>query len=61
MMQSARANQGMQLKDGDLLLLCSDGLTDLVADDEIADALNQQPLQDAIDGLVTAGQRARRA
>jgi hypothetical protein len=50
---SARSNQGMTLKDGDLLLLCSDGLTDLVADDEIADALNQQPLQDATDALVT--------
>ena len=50
---SARANQGTTLKDGDLLLLCSDGLTDLVADDEIADALNQQPLQEAVDALVT--------
>jgi len=50
--QTARSNQGMMLKDGDLLLLCSDGLTDLVADDEIAAALNHQPLQDATDGLV---------
>lgn len=50
--QTARSNQGMVLKDGDLLLLCSDGLTDLVADDEIAAALNNQPLQDAADSLV---------
>ncbi|HWR67371.1 MAG TPA: PP2C family serine/threonine-protein phosphatase [Bellilinea sp.] len=50
--QTARSNQGLQLKDGDLLLLCSDGLTDLVADDEIAESLIHQPLQDATDGLV---------
>ena len=49
---TARANQGMQLKGGDLLLLCSDGLTDLVADEEIANALLHQPLQEAADGLV---------
>jgi len=50
--QVAQSNQGLLLKDGDLLLLCSDGLTDLVADDEIAEALYRQPLQDAVDGLV---------
>ena len=49
---SARANQGMLLQDGDLLLLCSDGLTDLVTDEEIAHALFQQPLQEAANGLV---------
>jgi serine/threonine protein phosphatase PrpC len=31
----AVANQGMLLRQGDLLLLCTDGLTDLVTDDEI--------------------------
>jgi protein phosphatase len=50
--QAARANQGMQLKEGDLLLLCSDGLTDLVNDDEIAGALTTQPLQEASESLI---------
>ncbi len=33
--QQTRDNQGMDLKPGDVLLLCTDGLTDLVWDDEI--------------------------
>jgi serine/threonine protein phosphatase PrpC len=33
--EQARKNQGTRLKIGDVLLMCSDGLTDLVWDDEI--------------------------
>ena len=33
--EQARQNQGTYLKTGDVLLMCSDGLTDLVWDDEI--------------------------
>ena len=33
--EEARKNQGMQLRPGDILLLCTDGLTDMIWDDEI--------------------------
>ncbi|HET6845640.1 MAG TPA: PP2C family serine/threonine-protein phosphatase [Anaerolineales bacterium] len=33
--EQARHNQGMRLQPGDILLLCTDGLTDMVWDDEI--------------------------
>jgi len=50
--QQAVENQGMHLEPGDYLLLCSDGLTDLVSDDEINAALGNQPLQKALDWLI---------
>jgi protein phosphatase len=37
--QQAEANQGMQLLPDDVVLLCSDGLTDLVWDDEILETV----------------------
>jgi protein phosphatase len=41
--QEAVDNQGFDLEPGDILLLCSDGLTDLVWDDEILQTLRAKP------------------
>jgi protein phosphatase len=49
---NAAANQGMNLDTGDCLLLCSDGLTDLVSDDEIQSALERYPLEEVLDNLI---------
>jgi serine/threonine protein phosphatase PrpC len=48
----AIANQGMALKVGDILLLCTDGLTDLVANEEIAQKLNTLPVEAALQALI---------
>ncbi|HVN15721.1 MAG TPA: PP2C family serine/threonine-protein phosphatase [Anaerolineales bacterium] len=55
----ALENQGLDLEPGDVLLLCTDGLTDLVWDDEILHTLQAKPnLKDAADMLIeTANQR----
>ena len=46
------ANQGMELQLHDILLLCSDGLSDVVDDDEIEQVLRDQPMEAALKTLV---------
>lgn len=54
----AQANQGLRLLPNDYLLLCSDGLTDLVNDDEILSAFRQGTMEEAGGKLVNmANQR----
>lgn len=55
----AEGNQGISLQPGDILLLCSDGLTDLVWNDEISEIIRTKgSLKAAAQGLVnTANQR----
>jgi protein phosphatase len=51
--EQARQNQGTQLKAGDILLMCSDGLTDLVWDDEILRLImTRNALKSAAEDLV---------
>jgi PPM family protein phosphatase len=54
----AEANQGLRLFPGDRLLLCSDGLTDLVQDAEIYEILRTTPLGASPEQLISlANQR----
>jgi len=51
--QHAEANQGVQLIPNDVLLLCSDGLTDLVWNDEILETVRSKTsLKDAARALI---------
>ncbi len=51
--QHAEANQGVQLLPDDVLLLCSDGLTDLVWNDEILETVRTRPnLKEAARALI---------
>ena len=48
----AEANQGMRLQPGDQMLICSDGLTDLVSDEEILGILQARNGDQALNTLV---------
>ena len=48
----AQANQGLQLQSGDKLLLCSDGLTDLVSDETLRIVLLRTPAKDVPQALI---------
>ncbi|NPV76477.1 MAG: hypothetical protein HPY59_08870 [Anaerolineae bacterium] len=48
----SEGNQGFRLLPGDHLLMCSDGLSDLVKDHEILEAITTKPLNDAVNSLV---------
>jgi PPM family protein phosphatase len=57
--QQAEENQGVQLLPDDVLLLCSDGLTDLVWNDEILETVRTKPsLKEASRALVDLPTRA---
>jgi protein phosphatase len=45
-------NQGLPLEPGDVLLVCSDGLTDLVSDEEIHDLVMSTPFDKAPSALI---------
>jgi serine/threonine protein phosphatase PrpC len=50
--KKSEGNQGLRLHRDDQILLCSDGLTDLVQDNEIRDALQSQSPREAVISLV---------
>jgi serine/threonine protein phosphatase PrpC len=54
----SEGNQGLSLLRGDKILMCSDGLTDLVEDHELKEALEEQSPEEAVQSLVSLA-RAR--
>lgn len=57
--EEAHANQGLHMEAGDIILLCSDGLTDVVRDEEILGVVraNAELKQSAEDLVAMANQR----
>lgn len=49
---TSEKNQGLELQNGDQVLLCTDGLTDLVADDEISRSLRSGTPDEAVSSLI---------
>jgi serine/threonine protein phosphatase PrpC len=56
--EAALSNQGTQLNENDRLLLCTDGLTDMVPDIEIYHALATLPPEQAVEHLVNRAMKA---
>jgi PPM family protein phosphatase len=50
-------NQGYKLEPHDKIILCSDGLTDLVSDPEILAAFQRKPMQEAVQYLIHLANR----
>ncbi|MEJ2511412.1 MAG: protein phosphatase 2C domain-containing protein [Anaerolineales bacterium] len=53
-LQFSEENQGFRLRPGDRLMLCSDGLNDMVTDEVIAEELKKPELDQAVSSLITA-------
>lgn len=56
-LEQSESNQGFQLAPGDTVLLCTDGLSDLVKEDEIGVALREYEPQKAVDELISLARR----
>lgn len=50
--EQTEANQGTVLQPGDYLILCSDGLTDLVEKEEIYETIKTKPREQALNHLI---------
>jgi serine/threonine protein phosphatase PrpC len=57
MPEQSERNQGLKLAPGDTVLLCSDGLTDVVEDADIERVVNERDPQAAVDELIQLARR----
>ena len=55
---ASERNQGMQLQNGDTILLCSDGLSDMITDSDILSSISKLPPQKAAEELVLKARKA---
>lgn len=55
--EQSEQNQGLQLEPGDMVLLCSDGLSDLAEEGEILDIIMKHPLPAAVEALITLARK----